>query len=183
MTNTEDRVVIAFSGRARSGKNQSAIFAEEALGQKGCRVIEVSFAMALKAACEKFLGWNPETKNGEGRSLLQSVGAACREIHPSFWADFVTTFLRATTDRWSVAVLTDLRYANELEVLKQTGYRVIHINVERPGVENLLTESQRNHESENGLVGVIPDYTIVNDGDLGELTEKVLDLLRQEKLI
>ena len=86
-------------------------------------------------------------------------------------------------------IITDTRFPNELKAVKDRGGITIRVN--RPDfVENALTGEKfpvkvykKEHKSETALDTAEFDYVIDNSGSLGDLEEKVLEILRKEKLI
>lgn len=86
-------------------------------------------------------------------------------------------------------IITDTRFPNELKAVKDRGGITIRVN--RPNfVENTLTGEEfpvkvykKEHKSETALDTAEFDYVIDNSGSLLDLEEKVLEILRKEKLI
>ena len=72
--------------------------------------------------------------------------------------------------------ITDMRFLNEMEVVKKRGGITIRVN-------RNLEESKDQHESETELDNAEFDYVINNDGTIEELIEKVREILTKEKLI
>ena len=73
-------------------------------------------------------------------------------------------------------IITDTRFPNEAQVIKDKGGIVIRIN--RPGIEPI-----NNHPSEVGLDHWKFDYKIVNNSDLFELKENVKSILKHIKVL
>lgn len=73
-------------------------------------------------------------------------------------------------------IITDCRFPNEAQVIKDKGGIVIRID--RPGVEPI-----NNHPSEVGLDHWNFDYKIVNNSDLFELKENVKSILKHIKVL
>jgi hypothetical protein len=169
---------IALIGRARSGKDTVAA---RLVAQGYTRV---AFADPLKAA---LLDMNPYVPTGYGvtvrlqaliadvgwdrakedyrevRRLLQHTGQTIREIDPGFW-------VRAATDAigriWSPVVVSDVRYPNEADTLREAGFRIVRII--RPDAEPLPGGASA-HDSETALDNYVPDALIYNGGSLAEL--------------
>lgn len=126
------------------------------------------------------------------RMFLQKLGTeAMRDgLHTNVWVNALFADYRA---KWvptkdSVAeedvslekeypnwIITDMRFPNELEAVKQRNGITIRVN--RPGI-NLL-----NHPSETSLDNAEFDYTIVNDSTIKDLVIKVREILVKEKII
>jgi hypothetical protein len=108
------------------------------------------------------------------RDLLQKLGTdACRDnLHYNTWVNA----LMADYDTDSNWVITDTRFPNEADAIKNAGG--ILIRVERPGVKPI-----NDHPSEVGLDHWTFDYVINNDGDLESLSNKVKDILIKEQIM
>lgn len=171
--------VIGLSGYARSGKDTVGGF----LLEKG--FMRASFAdyirkalytlnpygadnNSVKEIIDKY-GWE-ESKNHhpEIREQLQRLGSEVgREIlGENIWVDL--TF-RNMPDG-SKIVVTDCRFPNEAESVKKLGGQVWR--VERPGLG-----AANAHQSEVALDGWNFDATIINDGVIEDLSDKVEALL------
>lgn len=165
--------VIAISGRAGSGKDTVAKVIQKRLAEQwiSCRIIH--YADLLKYICKEYFDWDGQ-KDEKGRRLLQYVGTdVVRGWDANFWVDFVVTMLRFFRDRWEYVVIPDARFPNEISELRNAGFDVTHLRIERPGFDSILTKDQMAHPSETALSGYTPDSTIVNSGTLTELQEAV----------
>jgi hypothetical protein len=103
------------------------------------------------------------------RKILQLLGTeAGREIiHPNIWVN--SLFADYTTDsNW---IITDVRFPNEAQAIKDRGGIVIR--VERPGGESHCGGA---HASETALDDYDFDIVINNDGTIDELIDKVKQL-------
>lgn len=83
-------------------------------------------------------------------------------------------------------IITDLRFPNELDAIKQRGGITIRVNryTGHVGIDNdthVVTDWQ--HPSETALDKATFDHTIINDGSIEELIEKVKEILIKEKII
>lgn len=165
--------VIAISGKAGSGKDTVANIIQKRLAEQwiSCKIIH--YADLLKFICEKYFDWDGQ-KDEKGRRLLQHVGTdVVRSWDANFWVDFVATMLRLFGNRWGYVIIPDARFPNEIDRLRESGFDVTHLRVERPEYESDLTDTQKAHPSETSLNNYKPDFTIVNDGTPEELKEAV----------
>jgi hypothetical protein len=129
------------------------------------------------------------------RELLQKLGTeAMRDgLHEDVWvnalfADYTPThYLIGALDtkltdgdpvypNW---IITDMRFPNEMEAVKERGG--ITIRVVRP-VEKSKTTA-RLHPSETSLDSAEFDYKIINDGEIVDLIEKVKEILIKSGII
>ena len=171
--------IIAISGHAGHGKDTVAGLIGGALTGDGERVLITHNADLLKHICKVFFGWDGQ-KDERGRTLLQHVGTdIVRKHDPDFWVGFIAKLLNFFPDDWDYVLIPDVRFPNEIEVLRDAGFDVIHLRVVRPDVETYLTPDQSSHPSETALDDVKPDYTIHNDGDLVSLNLKVAEWIKE----
>lgn len=160
--------VILISGKAGAGKDTLGNLIKHDLETHGYRVLLTHYADLLKYICEKFFDWDGQ-KNEAGRSLLQYVGTdVIRKRRPSFWVDFIVDILNMFDDKWDYVIIPDCRFPNEISVLRDEGFDVVHIQVTRDMVSN-LSASQQQHASETALDDEKPDYVVRNDGSIADL--------------
>ena len=151
------------------------------------------------------------------RQFLQNLGTeAMRDgLHTNVWvnalfADYKTNAewfdeIRGNYKEYPNWIITDMRFPNEMEAVKERDgitIRVVRypktVEVSR-GPENVETipfdptnhkhmslwkgDSSRLHPSETALDGAEFDYEIINDGTIEDLIEKVREILINEKLL
>jgi dephospho-CoA kinase len=139
------------------------------------------------------------------RLILQLLGTECGRniIHPQIWVNslfskykavgtdengFITQkyddgrkvswqpdliFEASMFPKW---IITDCRFKNELEAVKQRGGITIRVNTNRCGVVS-------NHPSETDLDNATFDYLIDNSGSIEDLIDKVKGILIKEGII
>lgn len=165
--------IFCISGKAQHGKDTTANFMLEALENKGKSVLIFHYADLLKYIAKQYFDWDGN-KDEAGRKLLQELGTdVIRKKNPDYWVMFAVGFLRLFIDRWDYVLIPDCRFPNEIDVLKEAGFDVAHIRVERPNFDNSLTFEQRCHPSETALDFVTPDWLVMNAWDLDELKHHV----------
>lgn len=172
-------MIIGLSGKAGAGK--------DTLGAKLihiCGFERAAFADPLKRACRDVFGLTSAQLYGAEketldpywqrtpRDLLQRVGVALREaVAPDVWVK--ATMRELATRPHAEWVITDVRFPNEADAVKAAGGYVVRI--ERPGAA-LLAGAAAAHVSETALDGYAFDAKVINDGGLGELEAKALEL-------
>lgn len=165
--------VIAISGKAGHGKDTVAGIIQRQLAEqwKSCRIIH--YADLLKYICRSLFDWDGK-KDEKGRSLLQYVGTdVIRAADPDFWVNYVVVMLNFFGDRWDYVLIPDARFPNEIDRLRDAGFDVTYLRVERPGFDSGLTDEQKAHPSETALSGYEPDAVIYNTGTMQELENNV----------
>lgn len=165
--------VIAISGKARSGKDTTALLLKEALEERGHRVLITHYADLLKFICKEYFNWNGN-KDEEGRTLIQYVGTdIVRSRNPDYWVDFIIDILKFFPGKWDYVLLPDCRFPNEIERIREEGFDVIHIRVRREGTDDSMTPAQKSHSSETALDKTLPDMFLYNNEGLEGLRELV----------
>lgn len=171
--------IITISGHARNGKDTLASILDRKLKAAGYKVLITHYADLVKYVCEKYFGWDG-LKDERGRNLLQYVGTdVVRYQSPDFWVDFIKSILTLFRNHWDFVIIPDTRFPNEINVLKNDGFDVIHLRIERPDFDNGLTEEQKKHPSETSLDNIKPDCVIINDADIIVLTKKAETFLKE----
>ena len=168
-------LVVLISGFARSGKDTSAGMLKTILEGMGQRVKVTHYADHLKNLCKDWLDWDG-IKDDYGRTLLQYVGTnIVREQYPAYWVDHMVQMLKFFGNMFDVVLIPDTRFPNEIERIRQSGYPIIHLRIDR-GVDfdNGLTDEQKNHISETALIDYPRDILVQNDGTLEDLHFKLM---------
>lgn len=169
--------VICISGKARHGKDSSALIMRELLQADGYKVKIIHYADLLKYICRIFFDWNGK-KDKNGRMLLQYVGTdVIRTQCPDYWVGFVIDMLKFFGENWDYVLIPDTRFPNEIEALNKSGFETVHVRVTRPDFTDSLTREQREHPSETALDNTDPDYCVNNCGTLDDLRSAISELL------
>jgi len=179
--------LIAFTGKARSGKDASADVLCE-----NYRFDRASFARAMKDGIKVMIGLDEEQVNGDlkeepvgfgnltPRDILQTLGTEWgREmIHPDIWIVKVAQQWEKFKLQGRDMVITDLRFENEAEWVRSIGGTVVHIKA-----SNSTEIKNNDHISESGIVVHSRDKIIVNDKSAGikSLIGKIDWLIRSIK--
>lgn len=174
--------VILVSGKAQHGKDTVALLLKNKLVQLEHRVLLTHYADLLKYICKAFFGWDGN-KDVNGRKLLQYVGTdVVRNKKPNFWVDFISSILELFSDNWDYVIIPDTRFPDEIGILKDKGFDVVHLRIKRTGFESSLTDEQKCHPSETSLDDVVPDYWIENSGTVEELEKQISDWAKENLL-
>lgn len=147
------------------------------------------------------------------RLLLQLLGTECGRniIHPNIWCTslFVdyklidgdisnspyiskkqNNALKALKSYYPNWIITDVRFPNELEAIKDRGGISIRVNrykgqlmMTGTGSEKTVNITPKEHSSEKALDNYKFDYMIDNNGSISDLIDKVKKILIKEKII
>ena len=148
-----------------------AQYLAEELRVDGYKVLVTHYADLLKFACKSFLDWDG-IKDEHGRWLLQYIGTdVIRKQSDDFFAYTLMSLLDYLKGYagWDFVIIPDTRFKNELDIVKEFGFPMFHIRIERPNYDAGLTDTQKNHPSETSLDGEVYDLIIENDGTLNDL--------------
>ncbi|NYI06078.1 deoxynucleotide monophosphate kinase family protein [Allostreptomyces psammosilenae] len=123
------------------------------------------------------IGWEEAKRRyPEVRRVLQQSGQAVRKYDPDFWVRVTTEAVDACAGWDLPVVVTDCRYPNEAQALRERGFLLVRI--ERRGAEDELSEDARTHESENALNDYDPDVSVTNSGSIDQLYAAIDSLVR-----
>ena len=175
--------IIAISAKAQHGKDLSATILKELMESDGKKVLIAHYADLLKYICEKFFDWNG-VKDEIGRTILQYVGTeVVREQVPDYWVDFIVSVLKMFPNEWDYIIIPDTRFPNEIDRLKEEGFDVATLKVNRIDFENSLTEEQRQHESEIALDNYEFDHVINVKSGIDILSETLRKVYKRGDVI
>ena len=186
-------IKIAFSGKAGSGKNTAVNTIKKFFYKKRIWVKIFSFANPVKEIARKyfpnlprkyFFGKssyrnhiipNASDSNGNDltvRKLLQDIGAYGRKYNENIWTDNIILETkkydngRATYNNWAL-IVSDVRFINEFNVLKDNGFKIIRIKRDVDILDDVS-------EKEQDLIPDVKfDYIIDNNGSKKDLIENL----------
>lgn len=171
------RLIIGLTGYKGSGKNTAA----ECLND----FRQVSFAHPLREVCKTVFGLTDEEMSDRvlkekplsrwpyqsPRRILQTVGTDMfRKMYPGTWIEH---FRRNAESFQGNLVVTDVRFADECDTIKEMGGYIIRIV--RPG-QQLDSDS---HESERAIDSLQIDHSVINSGTTDELSVAINELVEK----
>ena len=168
-------MLIGISGKKRSGKDTVGAMVVEWLNEHGFDAAQVAFADQLKDEVAEATGVNrrmQEMDKERWRPILQWWGVEFRRHYfgQDYWVSKMTQKLLAMDE--DVAVVTDVRFRDEAEFIRDSGGFVVRVERE--------TGLQDGHSSETDLDGYSEfQATLSNDGTLDDLEEKVYRFMSQ----
>lgn len=178
--------LIGLSAKAESGKDTiSKMKTKEGW-------VRYAFADPLKRFCIEYLGLSHEdvyTEVGKSRfnnewgmtnrEILQKVGSdALRDgFHKQVWIKIAEREIKKLIDNRNKVVITDVRFDNEAELIKKLNGIVVHI--ERSNFNSSLSESEKQHQSEQGISKQFISFNLFNDSTKEKL---LLDFNREINL-
>jgi hypothetical protein len=179
---------IALLGLPRSGKDTAATVLTQELFYERVAFADPLKAMALEidpiiranysartdkvreyrlSSIVEWVGWeSAKDTYPEVRRILQHVGQSIRKRDPDYWLRIGLTALEGVAARGFPAVVTDCRYPNEAEALRERAF--MFIRIERPSA------NAPSHESDTALADYPTDGVIQNTAGLDSLRMAIL---------
>ncbi|MEY8748904.1 AAA family ATPase [Alkalicoccobacillus gibsonii] len=165
---------LAFMGKMRSGKDTVASILSE-----NNQVESLAFGDGIKEVAWKYF---PELmKQGKQRKLLQEIGQTFRRHHQHVWINHLDR--RFKRSNMPNVFVTDLRQPNEHFYLKQNGFTIVKVHVDRDiQIERLKASGDHyeladlDHETEKHIDYLPFDYTVFNNGSLEDLQQQLKQL-------
>lgn len=167
-------MIIGLSGYARSGKDTVAQvlisefgFTRLAFADKIREFLLlinpiISDGHRLGEVVEDY-GWDVAKSRPEVRRLLQETGVAARELFgPDFWVESAFN----SADPNEKIVVTDVRFLNEADYIKEIGGHVWRVNRDSVGAVN-------GHISEHDLDNYEFDLVVQNNSSLDDLSRSI----------
>jgi len=158
-------MIIGLAGKKQTGKDTSSIYLSKI---PHLNLKHVAFATKLKQITGDLFGLDFFNMIGEEKELhrikLQFVGDTMRELEPYIWID---SLFREHPDN---IVISDVRYPNEVNRIKELGGYVIHIKRN--------TGMFDSHNSENALKNFSCfDAEIDNNGTFEDLYRQLNEIM------
>lgn len=169
--------IVGFSGKAGSGKDTAGKYLVDRYGW-----LHYFFAKPLKEGCNIMFNLSEEEiKNKEKkidrwdkspRQLYQLLGTdVARAIDDKVWIKGAQNFIDNNPD--SSIVITDVRFPNEADWIRDNNGIVIFLEREIADIEHCY------HSSENSLSGEDVDFYIENDRTIDALHLQIYNCLEE----
>lgn len=171
--------IIILSGKAHSGKSLVASIIKDYYFNHNTKCVIISYASYLKEYAKEVLGWDG-SESTKPRDFLQQVGVELikNKINPNMLIGRIVDDVKVYSYFFDVIVISDARFVEEISVIKNNFSNVSVIHVD--GVDNDLTNEQKNHSTETGLDDYNDyDFIINNSGNLDELKSKIFNVLEE----
>jgi len=170
-------IVIGITGKAKSGKDAMV---EEYLKRPDHPLTQrLAFADGVKHSASAifresvgmFYEHKEEISEQWGisyREMLQKLGTdfARDMIDKDFWVKWLDSKLKTIPTSIGLVFVTDVRFDNEAKWIHSQGGAVIEV---LRSMDSILTPTQEQHSSEDGISSELIDYHIINDSSLEQL--------------
>ena len=103
-----------------------------------------------------------------------------KEIDSKFFINRMIEDIKVYSYYCDVLTISDVRFPDEIDDIKNSFPNVISIYVNRPNFDSPLNSREQKHITETALDNYNDfDYKISNDGTIDELKDKVLDIIKK----
>ena len=178
--------IILIGGKARSGKSTLANIIGNILSGEGNKVIFSQYTKYLKQQIEEITG-NDITENNKPRELLQKLSSELikKELSkPNFFIDRQIEDIEIYSYFADYIIISDVRFPEEIEVIKEKFDNVISIGIKRDDYSSDLTEEQQNDITEISLDNYNKfDNMVKNniDTDLNEIAMNIINDIKERR--
>lgn len=157
-------MIVGVSGKAQAGKDTVGNILVAKYG-----FTRVASADALKRIARNIFGWDA-VKDDKGRRFLQDLAMAVRGYNQDYWINLTLQDIKRHTalngKEAPNFVVTDVRFLNEVEYLKNNGALLIRVN--RPGIKLLDHVSETELDNYEGF-----NFVIENSKTISELEQDI----------
>ena len=172
--------IYVLSGKAGSGKSFIADKMKCVLEFRGLKCISIAYASYLKNYIMNITDWDGSEER-KPREFLQELGVDLikNRINSSMLIDRIVDDISVYSYFFDVIIVSDARFIDEIEVIRDKFSRVCVINV--VGGSNNLSDREKSHITETALDNYNDyDFVIYNDDFLDDnvLDEQIEEVLR-----
>ena len=175
----KEPIIFLVAGKARSGKSTVGNIISSEYEKNGKKVVVTQITKYLKGYIEDITGSKIDEDN-KPRELLQKISSIVikKELGmTNFFVDRLIEDINIYSYFFDCIIITDVRFKEEIEVVKNNFSNVISIGVVRNDINSDLTEEQKQDVTEVSLDNYNDyDYKIINDNE-EELYAKVVNIL------
>lgn len=179
--NNKNPKIIIFSGKARAGKDTSALFIKKYYEEKGLKVANLQFSFYIKMYAKLLSDWDG-SEESKPRTLLQTLGTDIIRDHIDnyFFIKRIIDDIKVLSYFVDVITISDARLPEELDELAKAYPNITKINIVRPEFDNSLNQKENMHRTETSLNNYKNyTYEIINDNTLEALENKIIDIAKQ----
>lgn len=180
--NVKEPKIYIICGKARHGKDTVAEIIKKCYLEKNYDILNLQYGSYIKEYAKKISNWDGKEET-KPRELLQQLGTNVirNQIDELFFVKRLIDDIKVYSYFFDALTISDARFKVEVDMPRVNFKNVMVLHVIRPNFDNGLTEEQKKHPSEVDLDDYENyDYTIMNDGSLEDLEEKVRKIIEQE---
>lgn len=173
--------IFIVSGKANSGKDTTCDLISNYIKIKGLKSVNLQFSSYIKMYAKVISGWDG-SEDSKPRTLLQQLGTDVirDKIDNEFFIKRIIGDIKVYSYYFDVITISDTRLPEEIDSIYNNFDNVIRVRIERPDFKNNLNSTERKHRTEVALDNYSNyDYTLINDGTIEELDEKVKEMVNE----
>ena len=170
-----DTKIIILTGKAQSGKNETANIIKKHLEKQNKKTVIISYAKYLKDYAQEITNWNGRECT-KPRELLQQLGVELikNQIDSNMLINRIKEDIEVYKYFFDVIIVSDARFKEEIECVKEK--TVIKIE----GKENKLTIDEKKHITETALDDYNKyDYIIENKTTKQNLKDQIKNIMEE----
>lgn len=174
-------IIYILSGKAGTGKNMIANHIESIYIKYNKKTINLAYASYLKEYAKNILNWNGDEET-KPREFLQQIGIELikNQINSRMLINRLVEDLKVYSYFYDVVTISDARFPEEIDTIRNTFKNVIVIHVYGLENKNSLTIEQKKHSTEISLDNYKNyDYEINNSGLIEDLKSKIELIIRE----
>lgn len=176
----KDPLIICVCGKAGSGKSSVAKYIFNKYKENKLDVIMSPYTKYLKKYISEITGWNMEDQD-KPRELLQKISSDLIKNklgNKDFFINRQIEDIDIYSYFFDIIIIPDVRFPEEIEILKDKYNNLISIGVIRNDYDNGLSENQKNDITETSLDAYENyDYVLNNDGT-DKLFKDTLEIIK-----
>lgn len=180
----KEPIIFIIAGRARSGKGTIAKYLHDYYQSIDKKVISSPYTKYLKKYIEDITGQEITDEN-KPRELLQKISSELIKKKlgkNNFFINRQLEDLEIYSYFADVIIIPDVRFKEEIEIIKARYKKAISIGVIRPNYKSDLTNEQLQDITETALDSYKEyDFTVINDKSVAELHTNLLVIIDKLK--
>lgn len=167
--------IIILTGKAQSGKNESANIIKKSIEKQNKKAVIISYAKYLKDYAKEITKWDGKEKT-KPRKFLQQLGVELikNQIDENLLINRIKEDIKIYEYFFDVIIISDARFVSEIENIKTKNTVVIKIE----GKENKLKNIEKKHITETALDNYNKyNYIIQNNKTKRNLKKQIKNLM------
>lgn len=175
--------IYVIGGKAESGKNTLGDLLKEELKEYGYNPCTIRITEPLYNYASRYFEWD-EKSDEKPREFLQQMGIEIIKEKlgkKEFLLNRLYEDIEILSNFFNTFIITDARLVEEFEKIKEKYGDVVTIKIERKH-DNTLSESQKNHITENDLNNYKNFDYIIENKNVDDLRKLAVEIIRDEEI-
>ncbi|MFV0249545.1 MAG: hypothetical protein ACK5HP_00690 [Bacilli bacterium] len=172
--------IFIISGKSGTGKTKTATIIKKILEKENKKVICLSYADSLNEYAKNILNWNGKEET-KPKQFLQEIGTNLirEKIDSKLLIRRMIENIKVYSYFYDIIIINDAIYLEEIVNIKNVFYNTKVIRIEK--INNELNVTQKNHITETALDTFNGyDYIIDNNNTIEKLTQKIVEVVKDE---